>query len=214
MVIAFTVSACESNAPMQHDANAEEVAAFFKTANKRVLTFIGYSGAEYEDKAAMLEHARQILTTFDPQKTIVNIGATAEGIGAVYEEAKRQGFTTTGIVSSQARVANTPLSPYVDRVFYIKDDTWGGLLEGTTRLAPTSAAMVDNSDIIVAIGGDTIGRDELLAAKALGKEVRFIPAEMNHQKAVEKAKKKGLPPPTDFRGAAHTALSTPGESPH
>ena len=62
----------------------------------------------------------------------------------------------------------------------MEDATWGGLVEGGDRLSPTSTAMVENSDIMIGIGGDEIGRDELMAAKRLGKEVRFSPADMNH----------------------------------
>jgi hypothetical protein len=62
--------------------------------------------------------------------------------------------------------------------------------------------MVENSDIIVGIGGREVARDELVAAQRLGKKVRFIPADMNHHKARESARKKKLPDPTDFRGAA------------
>ena len=51
----------------------------------------------------MLRKAGRILDEFDPSKTIVNIGATPEGIGAVYELAKRRGFVTTGIISTQAK---------------------------------------------------------------------------------------------------------------
>jgi transaldolase len=65
----------------------------------------------------MLEKAGHILDEFDPSKTIVNIGATPEGIGAVYELAKRRGFTTTGIVSTQAKKYDAELSPCVDYVF-------------------------------------------------------------------------------------------------
>ena len=169
---------------------------------KDVVTFVGFSGSEYEDKSAMLRKAGRILDEFDPSKTIVNIGATPEGIGAVYELAKRRGFVTTGIISTQAKKYNVSLSLCVDYVFYVEDATWGGLIEGSDLLSPTSTAMVENSDIMIGIGGDEIGRDELLAAKRLGKKVRFIPADMNHQKAHEEAKKKGLPVPKNFGGAA------------
>jgi len=90
-------------------------------------------------------------------------------------------------------------------VFYVEDATWGGLVNGDA--------------IIAYIGGDgreqrhhywnrrgEIARDELMAARRLGKKVRFIPADMDHQKARESARKKGLPEPADFRGAAHTAF--------
>jgi hypothetical protein len=171
-----------------------------------VLTFVGYSGAGYENQAAVLGEAERILAEFDPKKAIVNIGATPEGIGAVYELAKRKGFVTTGIVSTEAKEHNVALSPYVDHVFYVEDATWGGNLKGTDRLSPTSQAMVENSDIIVGIGGGEVARDELLAAKRSGKTVRFLPADMNHHRAQEAARRKGLPLPTDFRGLAHTAF--------
>jgi hypothetical protein len=183
-------------------ATLEEAMEFFRQQNKKVLTFVGYSEAAYQDRAAMLLEAERVLAGFDPAKTIVNIGGTPDGIGAVYEVAKRRGFITTGIVSTQAKRHGVPLSSHVDRVFYIEDDSWGGFLEGSERLSPTSQAMVAASDVIVGIGGGEVTRDEMLAAKRAGKEVRFIPAEMNHEKAREIARKKGMGEPTDFRGAA------------
>ena len=86
---------------------------------------------------------------------------------------KHRGFVATGILSTQAKKYNTSLSPCVDYVFYVEDATWGGLIEGSYRLSPTSTAMVENSDVLIGIGGGEIGRDELLAAKRSGKEVRF-----------------------------------------
>jgi PDZ domain-containing secreted protein len=66
--------------------------------------------------------------------------------------------------------------------------------------------MVENSDAIIGIGGGEVARDELLAARRSGKKVHFIPADMNHQKARESARKKKLPEPTDFHGAANAAF--------
>ncbi len=184
------------------EATPEELHSFFKGKEMKVLTFLGYSAAEYENKAAMLEQATRILDEFDPRATIVNIGATPEGMGAVYQTAKRKGFLTTGIVSTQAKENNVKLSPCVDVVFYVRDATWGGFMPGTERLSTTSTAMVENSDVIVAIGGGEVSRDELIAAKRLGKKVQFIAADMNHEIAREKARKRGQQAPTDFRGAA------------
>jgi len=62
--------------------------------------------------------------------------------------------------------------------------------------------MVDVTDHLVAIGGGEVARDELVAARSVGKDTMFIPADMNHRIAIEKAAKKGQTPPTDFRGAA------------
>lgn len=198
--LALTAAACKNTVSVR-EATVGDIRAFFEHENKKVLTFAGYSGAGYEDEASMLGHAERVLTEFDSAKTIVNAGATPDGIGAIYKLAKQKGFMTTGIVSTQAKQYNAELSPYVDHVFYVEDSSWGGFIEGTERLSPTSEAMVENSDIIIGIGGGEVARDEMIAAKRLGKEVRFIPADMNHQKTIEKAQKKGLPVPTDFKGA-------------
>jgi hypothetical protein len=193
-------TSCAGMKTTSHEGDGAEVRAFFQGKKRTVLTFLGYSGAGYEDSAAMLAQAGRVLDEFTPASTIVNIGATAEGIGVVYELARRKGFSTTGIVSTQAKESGTTLSPCVEHVFFVKDDTWGGYLTGTEQLSPTSAAMVENSDVLVAIGGGDVARDELLAARARGKKIRFIPAEMNHAIAIEKASKKGQKAPTDFKG--------------
>lgn len=216
MQIAFSLSllmfffahpalSCEPPSTIR-EVGPEEIRAFFKSTGMQVLTFLGYSGAEYENKALMIEKATRILEQSDPKKTIVNIGATSVGIGAVYEVAKRKGFRTSGLVSILAKENNVPLSPCVDTVFYVKDSTWGGFLSGTEVLSPTSTALVENSDVVIAIGGGEVARDEFIAARRAGKRVQFIPADMNHQIAREKALKKGDAVPTDFRGAVATVF--------
>lgn len=192
--------------PAQHEATSTSVAAFVQKSGLKVLTFTGYSGAGYEDAQRMREHASRILAANSPDKVLVNIGATAEGIGEVYELAKSRGFTTIGIVSSLARDEGVPLSPCVDRVFFIKDKTWGGRLPESSALSPTSQAIVDNSSSLVGIGGGDVARDEMLAAQRRGKPVTFIPADMNHRVARGKATRRHQPEPTDFRGSAHVAL--------
>jgi hypothetical protein len=187
-------------------ATSKEIHSFVKSKRLKVLTFTGYSAAAYEDEAAMLAKAKQLLERHDPGKTLVNIGATAAGVGVIYHLAKQTGFHTMGIVSSLARDEKAQLSPCVDDVFFIRDSSWGGYLPGTKKLAPTSAAMVSVSSEIVGIGGGEVSRDEMLAARKAGKHVEFFPADMNHRIAREKAANKGLPEPTDFRGVADAAL--------
>ena len=199
-------SACQPPT-MTREATPDEIRTYFKAQGKSVLTLLGYSAAGYEDKAALLAHVTEILDGADPARTILNIGATLDGIGIVYEIAKKKGFTTSGIVSTQARESKATLSPCVDVVFFVKDELWGGFVEGTGRLSPTSTAMVEASDRLVAIGGGDVARDELIAAKRAGKDVKFIPADMNHAIARERAMKRGEPAPTDFRGAAGAALA-------
>ena len=184
------------------DADPAQLERFFAEQRRRVLSFLGYSDSGYEDPAAMLDQASRVLDEFEANDTLVNIGATPGGIGAVYELAQRRGFMTTGIVSTQARESGVPLSPFVEVVFFVTDASWGGLLPGSARLSPTSQAIVDHSDILVAIGGGIAARDELDAALRAGKNARFIAAQMNHRLALASAVRKGLPPPSDFRGAA------------
>lgn len=187
-------------------ATPAQVRSFFAGEGKTVVTFLGYSGAGYQVHAAMLRRADQVLARLDPKRTIINIGATKDGIGAVYELAKQRGFTTTGIVSMEAKRTGAELSPCVDHVFFVDDRSWGGYLPGTRTLSPTSEAMVGVSNRLVAIGGGEVARDELLAAKQLGKPVTFIAADMNHVIAVRKAAHRGEPLPTEFGGAAAQAL--------
>lgn len=193
---------------MLHDtANTlAEIRHFFEQQHKTVLTFVGYSGAGYQDPEAMTRIAASVLDGYDPANTLVNIGATLAGIGAVYELARERGFITTGIASTRAKKDQTELSPFVDHVFFVEDETWGGINESSGQLSPTSTAMVENSDIMIAIGGGSIGRDEMLAAKRLNKDVRYFPADMDHGRAISKAKKKGLPVPENFSGAVSEAF--------
>ena len=106
----------------------ENLAGYFRRPGMTVLTFLGYSAADYEGKEAMLAAASHVLDQYPAAITIVNIGAAEPGIGAVYDMAKRKGYSTSGIVSSQAKKENVPLAPCVDHVFYVDDDTWGGKL--------------------------------------------------------------------------------------
>ena len=184
------------------EATPGEIRAFFDGRGMQAVTFLGFSGAEYEQPASMLALAGQTLEKYTPQKTMILIGATREGIGAIYDLAKSRGFTTAGIVSSQAKVNNVPFSSCVDHVFVVEDATWGGIDPKTKRLSPTSAAMVENSDVMVAFGGGDVARDELTAARRAGKPIAFHSVDMNHKIAVERAKKRGEPVPTDFSGSA------------
>jgi hypothetical protein len=208
-VLALLISFPTFAQPKLHQgASPAETIDSIRQSGKRVVTFIGYSGAGYEDPAKMEQQARDILSQYNPRETIVNIGATAIGIGEVYSIAKSMGFETTGIVSSQATAngGDPGFSAYVDGIYIITDSSWGGTLDNG-NLAPTSEAMVGASDDVYAIGGGAIGRDEFLAARRSGsKYTLFYPAEMNHQVAIQKAQKKNQPAPTSFQGDLYKAV--------
>ena len=179
-----------------------ETQAFFKSLRKRVLTFFGYS-VDYEDQEAMLAIVRKGLSKIPSDAVLVNIGATASGIGAVYPLAKAMGFTTTGIVSSVAAEHMENISNAIDHVCFVADTQWGGKVTGSDHLSPTSQAMVTCSDVLVAIGGGEVTRDELMAGKAIGKPVYFYPAEVSHQYLIQRARKRNEPLPQSFWGATH-----------
>jgi len=179
-----------------------ETQAFFKTLRKKVLTFFGYS-IDYEQEAMMLALARDVLSKYSPQAYVINIGATAGGIGAVYPLAKAMGFKTTGIVSSVAAEHMEYISKDVDHICFVADTQWGGKLPNASELSPTSKAMILCSDILIAIGGGEVSRDELLEGRKQGKPIFFYPAEISHTYWIEHARKAGMPAPTSFLGAVH-----------
>ncbi len=188
-----------------------EISEFFRSRGKRVVTFLGYSGLDYQDRPRMLRQARRVMERLNPRTTIINIGATPDGIGAVYPLAQEMGFETSGIVSVMAKEYGTP-SPHVNHVFYVQDDAWGGFRPGTQDLTPTSRAMIENSDQVIAIGGGEIARDEMTAAMRRGIPTSFIQADMNHELAIRKATRNGGVAPTEFLGAAHTVRELPDAS--
>ena len=183
-----------------HPKSPDEAVALVRRSGRWVVMFAGFSGAGYDDPAAVERVIVQVLDEFKPASTIVAAGATPEGIGAVYVLAKQRGFATIGIVSAIAEKEGAAFSPAVDVVYAIADDTWGGR-GADGRLSPTSSAIVAAADEMIAIGGGDIARDEMIAARALGKRVRYFAADMNHAAAVAKARQKREADPSDFRGA-------------
>ena len=179
-----------------------ETQAFFRSLRKPVLSFFGYS-VDYEDKEAMLAIAQKGLSKISPDAAVINIGATASGIGAVYPLAKAMGFMTTGIVSSLAAEHLENISEAVDYVCFVSDTQWGGRLNNSSQLSPTSQAMVACSDVLIAIGGGEVTRDELMGGESLMKPIYFYPAQVNHQYLLQRARNKNQPPPQSFWGAAH-----------
>ena len=195
----------EKNRVVGWNMTTEDAVSFFKAQGKTVVTFFGYM-LGYEDEAEMFRIVRDELSNFSPETTLVNDGVTKWGLGEIYPLAKSLGYTTTGIVSKNILDDPSDISPFVDHICFMDDIQWGGKLPNSKELSPTSKAMVDCSDVLIAIGGNEVSRDELLAAQKLGKLIHYHPAEMNHANAIHHAKRKGLPPPESFLGAVHDAF--------
>jgi predicted Rossmann-fold nucleotide-binding protein len=183
----------------------EDAVESIRRDGRRVVTFVGFSGRGYDDPALVERLAEGFLDELEPSSTIVCSGATEEGIGVVYRLAKARGFTTIGIVSSLAQSESPRLAADVDTIYVIDDDSWGGRRRDGT-LSPTSAAMVESADAMIAIGGGDVARDEIEAVRKLGKPVRYAAADMNHAAAVETAQTKAEPKPTDFKGPVHALM--------
>lgn len=181
----------------------EEAISFIKGRGKITLTFYGYSGMGYEDEEGMLQTARHVLNQYRPEKTLVIIGGTKSGIGTVYRVAKANGFETAGIATDEALAYPGEISNACDHICFIKDTQYGGKLPNSDELSPTSEAMVACSDVMIAIGGGDISRDELLEGKKQGKPIQYFPAEMNRENAIRYAKRRGLPLPESFMGSVH-----------
>ena len=72
-------------------------------------------------------------------------------------------------------VSVSSFSKYCDYVFIINDEQYGGYIKGTQKLSPTSEAMIEISDAIIALGGGNIAKDEYQAAKQKNKSATFYP---------------------------------------
>jgi hypothetical protein len=180
----------------------EDAISFFNNQGKIILTFFGYM-AGYENEDEMLRIVRNVLSEYSPETTLVNDGVTKWGLGQMYPLAKSLGYTTTGIVSKLILENPSDISESVDHICFMDDTQWGGNLPNSDELSPTSKAMVDCSDILVAIGGNDICRDELLAGSKQGKPIHYYPADVKHEWAIRRAKKMGLPPPESYLGSVH-----------
>lgn len=193
------------------EATPERVKQDLANRGKLIVTFIGFSGQGYEESIEQQkERFNKILDKLDPKTHIINIGGTPDGIGLLYEVAKERHFITIGIVSSKAEVSW--LSPFADTVYMIKDKTWGGLVNDKGLLAATSRTIVDVTDLVIAIGGGAIGRDEFLHLVKKGVPAEFYAAIVNKAKAIKKAVTSGSPVPTEFRGDLEKALINEGYS--
>ncbi|MCE5293519.1 MAG: hypothetical protein LLF94_02760 [Chlamydiales bacterium] len=153
-------------------ADNKEAFGYFSGINKEVVSFLGYSSA-YENPVELKAKLTQILDQLDSAKTIIAAGATKAGIGAVYELAKTKGFTTLGIVSTNAIETNS-ISPHADFVLYVEDPLWGGYVDGE-KLSLVSEVISHCSHWAIRLGGGSIATIEADHMHTLGKDVLYYP---------------------------------------
>ena len=193
---------------LHFDEPAAAIAAI-RRLQRWIVTFTGFSGGGYEDPRFLERVTSQQLACFDPARTTICSGATADGIGSIYPLAKIRGFDTIGIVSSVAETDGVRYSDCVDIVYVIKDETWGGLrTDAENTLRPTSEVMVATADEMIAIGGGEVAYEEVREALERDKNVRYVPAEMNHAAAIQRAARNGEPSPVNFKGRVDSLFMT------
>jgi hypothetical protein len=159
------------------------------------------------------EVALAVLADQSPDGVLVHTGTLQragglDGIAEIHVVAKEFGFETAGVHPSVAReFAETHrVSPACDHAFFVRDETWGGLLPGGAVPSPTLRLHLEISDEAVFVGGGKHAADELRAFLAHGTPVRYFPAEMNHAMARDWCARAHVVIP-DFRGAAHSVPS-------
>jgi hypothetical protein len=174
---------------------SEEIITLIRSKGKKIYTIFGYSALGYESLDDMLAIVKEKLLALPQDEWIVAIGATEEGVGACYKVAKELGFETIGIVSTQALSYSGKFSDFVDMIYIVNDELWGGYIPGTSKLAETTKTFLSCSDFILALGGGDNTKVTLTAAKSIQLPFTYIPCDMNH----ESAKKKQI---DDVRGSA------------
>ncbi|OQW50838.1 MAG: hypothetical protein A4S09_10955 [Proteobacteria bacterium SG_bin7] len=107
----------------------------FAKRGKDVVSFVGTVNSE---------QARDIFGRYDPKKTIINAGPYSDDL---LREARRMGFETTQVISSQNK-GKKIISPYADSAYVVRDG--GGKSKKTQQLTTTSHTIVAVSKEIVA----------------------------------------------------------------
>jgi len=197
---------------------ASAIRSVFESLGKHIIYFAGYGELGYEEEGRVRSITREVLGAWRATEVVVHTETLLrtgghDGIAEVYALARELGIETTGIHPSVAmRFADTHrVSPYCDHVFFVEDETWGGLLPDGENPSSTLRLHLEVSDEIVLIGGGKHAAGELKAFKASGKRVRFYPADMNHRTTLMWSESAGAEI-HDMRGAAHLLwLSIKGE---
>lgn len=189
-------------------SSPDAIVAAIRGWRKSVVTFLGFGELGYQDRTTLEAAIRAELRRHRPDQVIINTGTLItegfrRGIADVYEYARESGFTTTGIHPSVA--LHYPkrhyLSPFVDHVFFVYDETWGGWLDQAGQRSPTLETLIAVTDEVVVIGGGKHTAEEMQAFLDSNRPVRFYAAEMNHGVAREWFAGRGEPD-VDYRGAA------------
>lgn len=184
------------------------------TKNRHVIVFSGFSALGYKDihhlKESLHSELEKAISKYGAHALCVVAGATDEGIGVVYNLAKKMGIETLGIVSEQAIGF---VSSNCDKVVYIADPTgsWKVLDEtGNSYMVyvATRNDKISRTGEFIAFGGGEVTLSELNEARSIGVTYKVYPYfEPDPEKAIRKLKtnpKIDLTPVKKFYGSKNT----------
>lgn len=152
-------------------------------SGEKIITLGGLS--QHADKADLLSLVRRELAKIPAKQRsgyVVNMRGTPDGIGEAYTVAKKMGFKTAGIISSQGRdLLGLKATRNIDTLVIVKDSAWGGARSGASvssfdDLTPTSKAVVGVSDQMLYVGSGEASGAELHVASELGIPVELVQA--------------------------------------
>ena len=93
--------------------NADAAIALIRKSGRTVVTFAGFSGAGYEEPAAVERAIAKVLDALSPASADLR-GATRKEL-ASYTRWQKRGFTTIGVVSAIAEKEGAKFSPMSTR---------------------------------------------------------------------------------------------------
>lgn len=165
---------------------------------------VGFSDLGYQNVAALHESFKRdikpIIEKHGVKKVGFLAGATEPGVGALYQLAKQMGLDTYGLVSDSALHDSVPVSPYCDRVIFVRRKfpyDWA-VKDANDRSHTVNAAVLGGAQGggVYAYGGGDVGTDESLEAQRRGVPLTVYPqmAPIPENVRARQAKKPGFQP--------------------
>jgi len=187
---------------------------------KKVITFLGYSSAGYEEPETVDRYITETLSHEcpTPHDCEVLLGST-DGILRAAKIAHSKGIDVTIITSEDGKnqLGNLPRSDQsvVTRLYSIDSHDVGWKIdeEGNKEISAIAHALIKSSDKIYMIGGGKIGIAEMEYAASKEKDLTYFPAKYNARKmkqlidAHKGTMNPVLEPPSEFGFVYHFLMN-------
>jgi len=171
--------------------------------NKKVISFLGYSAAGYEEPQIVDRYISKVLAHECPNpKTCEVLLGSTDGIFRAARVSQSRGIDVTVITSEdgikQLENRSAQDQDLVNTVYRIDSQFVGWVIdeEGNKEISAIAHALILSSDMIHMIGGGHIGIAETEYSILMGKDFTFFPAKFNIEtmsKLIEKRKNTTKP---------------------